>query len=144
MADGFKGFFGYQLENPLDYIGFGQLIGSWSTMRVWREIAQGTETVVQWLDDYALGTTERRLVRLVEDLEPDIIQLCWHFRPDLFDGPHPELPYEFPLVPSTESKVGRRDVVVGASGASDWALVLSPRGAQWLLCLLYTSPSPRD
>ena len=138
MDDGFGEFFGYHLEHWCDYIGFGHLICSWSIMRVWREIAQGDKTAVQWLDDYALGIPSRKFSRWVADLNPNIVQLCWHYRDDLFENPH-RLPSKlYPL--SSETKVGRRDVVVGAEGASDWALVLSPQGAQWLLDYMASKP----
>ena len=141
IDDGFEGFFGYHLENTLDYIGYGHLICSWSIMRVWREIALGTETAVQWLDDYALGVQARQFTRWVEELNPDIVQLCWHYRPDLFSVERGRMPAEYRLSDvGTEPKAGRRDVVIGAEGASDWALVLSPRGAQWLLDYMEAFP----
>ena len=134
IKDGFKGFFGYHLENCVDYIGYGMLLGSWSVMRMWREIAEGTETAVAWVDDYALGVPARTLSRWVAELDPDVVQLCWHYRHDFFDPSHESYRSEYPVLPrGSESKAGRKDVRIGADGASDWALVLSPQGAQWLL-----------
>ena len=141
IADGFTGFFGYHVENSIDYIGYGILLGSWSMMRVWREIAQGNETAVAWVDDYALGEHERELRRLVSEIEPDVLQLCWHYRNDLYPpkGMQSRSPYHvWPYPP--EPKTGRKDVVVGAAGSADWALVLSPIGAQWLLDYMEKMP----
>lgn len=136
IDDGFSGFFSYHLENKIDYIGYGMLIGSWSAMRMWRDIKDRGETAVAWLDDYALGVHYQTLENFVDELQPapDIIQLCWHYRPDLFTPENNRLPWPVKLPKLKGRKLYRRnDVMVGCEGTADWALVLSPLGAQWLL-----------
>ena len=161
VEDGFDRFFYYHLDHTLPYIGYGMLIGSWSVMRMWREIANGDETVVAWVDDYALGVSYHEMTAWANSFELDIVQLAWHFRPDFFiREPNPHIPHiehvPYPYLPwfarqntainftvphlTVFPVEGRKDIVMGAEGASDWALVLSPRGAQWLLDYMHENP----
>lgn len=135
IGNGFRGFFEYQRDREGKYPGFGHLVCTWGCMRIWREIANGDEVACQFLDDYCL---RQPMVRFAEFLAPlddlNILQLAWHKRDDIFlrnDYDLPPIPYEFQEdVVSQKS----RDFLVGTGiGSSDWALVLSPVGAQMLL-----------
>lgn len=141
IADGFRGFFQYHLEHPHYLVGLGHLICSWSVMRMWREIAHGHETAVAWLDDYALRVKVSRLTSLVERLNPDVLMLAWHYRRDLF-GQQTTIPMadSFCSVPEPQSCPRAPEVYLGAYGGSDWANVLSPRGAQWILDYMEAYP----
>ena len=137
-ADGFPEFFDYHKESPHPYIGFGHLVCSWSVMRMWREIGEGTERAAAWLDDYALRVPVQQLNRLVTRLKPDILLLAWHRRDALFHDDKYELGRKWD-VPYTLSRTSP-DIYTGAMGASDWAMVLSPGGARQLLSYMASEP----
>ena len=135
----FPEFFTFHLESPQPRIKFGHLICSWSVMRMWRAISQGSEIAGAWLDDYALRVPEVKLRRLVDDIEPDILQLAWHLRPDVFVNNVYKVPFRYDI-PSTYERLGDAPVFCGAPGGSDWANILSPRGAGWLLDFMSQVP----
>ena len=140
--DGFDGFFSYQRDREGKYPGFGHMVCSWGCMRIWREIAEGKEIGVHLLDDYYLRQPLHKFVELLRPLDDlNIVQLAWHERDDIFllnTYDLPPIPYEVePDVVSPKSK----DFLVGTGqGCSDWALVLSPYGAQTLLNYMQHNP----
>lgn len=131
-ADGFPEFFLYQKGQT--WPGYGHLVCSWSVMRCWRMIAEQDDVAIQFLDDYYLRVDKKELQRLLEVLDGfKIIQLAWHTRDDVFfeDKYNLKLPYR-----ADELKISpvSSEVYIGAGhGCSDWALVLTPEGAQLIL-----------
>ena len=136
----FPEFFGHHLNQWHRHIGFGQLICSWSVMRMWREIEQGDATAVAWLDDYALHVPVLKLERLVSGLSPDILLLAWHRRDDMFDRNEYHLPVRYKVPNPLRIVRTFPEVFVGTQGGADWANVLSPRGAGWLLQFMADRP----
>ena len=138
--DEFPEFFGFQLEKPQGHIGLGHLLCSWSCMRMWQCIADSDFWAGAWLDDYALRVRDHRLRELIRELRPDILQLAWHRRDEMFITNYYGLPMRYD-VPDT-LKVNRKcpAVYVGAVGGADWANILSPRGAGNLLQFMADTP----
>lgn len=139
-ADGFAGFFNRVKDR--DYPGYGHLVGSFSHMRAWRMIAESGEVGVHMCDDYYIKQPKAQLEALLAPLgDFNLVQLAWHVRDDVFfnDQFNLGIPYEhFSEEVSDESP----HFIKGAwHGCSDWALVLSPIGAQALLDYMeYQSP----
>ncbi len=131
-ADGFSEFFGYQRCQT--WPGYGHLVCSWSVMRCWREIADGSEMAIQLLDDYYLKKKKSQLMELIDKIgDVKILQLAWHTRDDVFllNKYDLNIAYEIQELRICENVP---DVYIGAShGGSDWANVLSPEGAAVLL-----------
>ena len=138
--DGFPNFFEFHRKTPQPNVGFGHLICSWSVMRMWRDISEGTATAVAWLDDYALRVPATRLNRLVNTLQPDILQLAWHKRDDIFEHDNYNLGRKWAVPTSLTRSPADAQCYKGAMGASDWAIVLSPAGAKLLLDYMAHEP----
>ena len=136
----FPEFFGYHLDNMPNRMGYGNYLAGWSILRMWRDIAAGTDYAGAWLDDYALRVPEAKLRRLVDDIEPDILQLVWHYRPDIFVDNCHALPFTFDVPTHFERVSQISSLFRGAPGGSDWAIILSPRGACWLLDFMESVP----
>ena len=130
--DGFPGFF--QRVRDIDYPGYGQIICTWSVMRAWRMIAEGDEVSVCMIDDYYIKQPKRALEFLLSPLNDlSIVQLAWHIRDDIFfmDRYNLGIPYKHvPLEVSDKSPYFYKGMW---HGCSEWALVLSPKGANQLL-----------
>lgn len=138
--DGFPGFFDFHKDNPQPHIGFGHLICSWSVMRMWRHIAEEPSTQGRqfaWLDDYALRVRAPEVHHLIAQTEPDILQLAWHTRNDLFYEDHYGIGKTWNVPRQLETY---EDVYHGAIGCSDWALVLTRTGAAELLDYMANEP----
>ena len=129
----FPEFFSYNLENPQRHIGYGHLICSWSVMRMWKAIADGTAIAGAWLDDYALRVPVQKVVNLCNQISPDILMLAWHRRDDVFIRDDYDLPVRYDVPDLLSISRLSPSVYQGACGGSDWANYLSPRGAGWLL-----------
>ncbi len=138
-ADGFPEFFGFHQKTPQPNIGYGHLICSWSCMRMWRTIGEGKEHAAAWLDDYALRVPCQQLNRLVANVNPDILLLAWHTRDDLFYDDKYELGKTWD-VPRQLHVSPLDNAYIGAMGASDWAIVFSPKGANLLLAYMAHEP----
>lgn len=136
----FPEFFSFHLEYPQSHVGFGHLICSWSVMQMWKAIAGGQETAVGWLDDYALRRSESKLQSMIDALSPDVLQLAWHYRPDIFEWDKYDIPVKWVVPPKLIISPKHREVFLGANGGSDWANVLSPRGAGALLQFMAEHP----
>lgn len=129
----FPEYFTFHLYNPQRHIGFGHLVISWSIMRMWREIASGTEIAGAWIDDYALRVPHAKLRELAESVQPDILQLAWHLRDDVFLRNDYDLPVSY-QAPAHLSRHARFPALwQGTRGCAEWCMLLSPRGARLLL-----------
>ena len=130
--DGFAGFF--QRMRDRDYPGYGHLICTWSVMRAWRMVVESGEKATVMLDDYCIKQSKRHFEFLLYPLHDfSIVQLAWHIRDDVFflDWYDLGIPYDhLPLKVSDKSPYFYEGMWYGCS---DWALVLSPGGAQVLL-----------
>ena len=129
----FPEFFSFHLESPQTHIGFGHLICSWSVMRMWRSIAEGDSHAGAWLDDYALRVPIQKVRTLTTGLRPDILMLAWHRRADIFEDNIYRLPVDYDVPYRLKVVRPYPSVYAGAMGGADWANILSPRGAGWLL-----------
>ena len=138
-ADGFEGFFNRMRYWNKERPGYGSLVSSWSYMRSWRMIAEGNEPVIHLLDDYYIKQPKPALEFLLAPLDDfNIVQLAWHERDDIFflDWYDLKIPYNH-----VAEKVSAKSpyFLEGAwQGCSDWALVLSPQGAAWMLDYMET------
>ena len=138
-ADGFPEFFGYQRDKI--WPGYGHLVCSWSVMRCWRTIANSGETAIQLLDDYYLKKDISELQQLINDLgDVQILQLAWHTRDDVFFKDEYKLGLPYRAEEPERSQKSDHVYVGAARGCSDWALVLSPEGAQLLLDYMRLQP----
>lgn len=138
-ADGFSEFFDFHRDTPQPNVGYGHLICSWSVMRMWRAISEGTERAVAWLDDYALRVPVWELNRLVKNITPDILLLAWHKRDDLFYDNKYKIGRTWETVPR-DLAIEPPGLYTGTMGASDWAIVFSPEGARLLLRYMASEP----
>ena len=135
--DGFAGFF--QRVRDRDYPGYGHLCGGWSQMRSWRMIAEGEETVLHMVDDYCIKQDKRFFDMLLEPLDDlNIAQLAWHTRDDVFFLDHYNLGIPYQHFAEEVSEKSPYFIKGTWHGCSDWALVLSPQGAAWILDYMET------
>ena len=136
----FGAYFQRHLESPMSHIGLGHLLCSWSVLGVWQDIANGRERACQWLDDYALRVPSSVVLQLAEEIGADVLLLAWHFRHEFFRENYYRLPVTWNPPEQVSIHPRRREVFVGTLGTSDWALVLSPTGAVWLLDYMLSEP----
>lgn len=132
IDDGFEEFFTFQKDDG--DIGKGHLICSWSIMRAWRMIADSDETAMQWVDDYALSGNISEIERVVATLDDlNIVQLSWHDRPDFFVSNAKKSQIKYDIWREYDISPKCPDFYEGSKGCSDWVIILSPDGAQFLL-----------
>ena len=139
-ADGFPGFFNRMKDR--EYPGYGHLVGAFSMMQSWRRIAEGDEVALHMIDDYYIKQPKHTLEQLLAPLvDLNLVQLAWHTRDDVFflDNYNLGIPYEH--VPEEVSERSPHFLKGAWHGCADWALVLSPVGAQAILDYMhYQSP----
>ena len=139
-ADGFEGFFNRMRNRK--YPGYGHLVGAWSMMRSWRIIAQGDAIALHMIDDYYIKQPKQALDELIAPLDDlNLVQLAWHTRDDVFFLDNYNLGIPYSHVAEEVSEKSPHFIKGAWHGCSDWALVLSPTGAQAILDYMhYQSP----
>ena len=131
-ADGFPEFFTYQRDKT--WPEYNHMIGSWSMMRSWRMIAEQDDIGIHFVDDYYLRKQKWELESLIEPLNDlSILQLAWHERTDVFLLNKYDLPIPFEMEADVISEKQPQVLRGAAHGCSDWAILMTPEGAQALL-----------
>lgn len=129
----FPDYFNFHIQYPQRQVAYGLLLWSWNALRVWREIANGTEHAGVWVDDFALKVSTQKVEQLVDAIEPDILQLTWHHRNDVFIDDIYRLPVQYEMPGPLPISSRDRRVFQGTRGAGDWTTILSPQGAAMLI-----------